>query len=140
MSSYLPTLITNPIAQGTSALRSAIGSVSLGPALSVSKAAVTSMFQRIENGTLVVKDDTTGQTTVYGQQPAKPPKSTTNGVNASNTATGQRVVELNVNKESFWVRVFLFADMGFAEAYMLAEVDCSDLTSFFQVRAIPSGE
>ena len=42
-------------------------------------------------------------------------------------------VELVVKKETFWVRLFLFADMGFAEAFMLGEVECADLTSFFQV-------
>jgi cyclopropane-fatty-acyl-phospholipid synthase len=46
---------------------------------------------------------------------------------------GLRKVELVVKKEAFWVRLFLFADMGFAEAYMLGEVECEDLTSFFQV-------
>jgi cyclopropane-fatty-acyl-phospholipid synthase len=29
--------------------------------------------------------------------------------------------------------LFLFADMGFAESYMLGEFECSDLTSFFEV-------
>ncbi len=43
-------------------------------------------------------------------------------------------VELVVKKEAFWMRLFLFADMGFAEAYMLGDVECADLTAFFQVR------
>ncbi|KAL1911348.1 hypothetical protein Sste5344_002728 [Sporothrix stenoceras] len=42
-------------------------------------------------------------------------------------------VELVVRSEAFWMRVFLFSDMGFAEAYMLGEIECSDLTSFFQL-------
>ncbi|SPQ25079.1 5bbc1424-c7c1-41e6-8606-bc8ce38587cb [Thermothielavioides terrestris] len=32
-------------------------------------------------------------------------------------------VELTVRSEAFWTRLALFADMGFAEAYMLGEVD-----------------
>ena len=42
-------------------------------------------------------------------------------------------VEIVVKNEAFWVRLFLFADMGFAEAYMLGDFECEDLTSFFQV-------
>ena len=44
-----------------------------------------------------------------------------------------RKVELVVKKEAFWVRLFLFADMGFAESYMLGDFECSDLTGFFEV-------
>ena len=42
-------------------------------------------------------------------------------------------VEIVVKNESFWMRLLLFADMGFAEAYMLGDFECQDLTSFFQV-------
>ena len=31
------------------------------------------------------------------------------------------------------MRLFLFADMGFAEAFMLGEVECADLTGFFEL-------
>lgn len=47
-------------------------------------------------------------------------------------------VELVVKKSAFWMRLILFADMGFSEAYMLGEVDCTDLTAFFQVRTSPT--
>ena len=40
---------------------------------------------------------------------------------------------MTVKKEAFWVRMFLFADMGFAESYMLGEVECNNLTGFFEV-------
>jgi cyclopropane-fatty-acyl-phospholipid synthase len=33
----------------------------------------------------------------------------------------------------FWVRLLLFADMGFAESYMLGEVACPDITAFFKL-------
>ncbi|KAG9536153.1 cyclopropane-fatty-acyl-phospholipid synthase, partial [Aureobasidium melanogenum] len=42
-------------------------------------------------------------------------------------------VVLTVHKDVFWVRMLLFADMGFAESYMLGEVSCSDLTEFFRL-------
>lgn len=59
-----------------------------------------------------------------------------NGAGKKRSVGGGRVV-LNIRKETFWVRLFLFADMGFAEAYMLNEVECSDLTRFFEVRRLP---
>ena len=43
-------------------------------------------------------------------------------------------VEIVVNSDAFWMRLFLFADMGFAESYMLGEFECADLTAFFKVR------
>ena len=131
MASYL----IQPLAVGGDLVRSTLGSVSWGPALSVSKAAVTSLFSRIENGTLVVTDETTGQSTSYGQKIAKAHSSLSNGVNGtSKKRIGAGKVELIVRKETFWVRLFLFADMGFAESFMLGEVECLDLTGFFQVR------
>jgi cyclopropane-fatty-acyl-phospholipid synthase len=41
--------------------------------------------------------------------------------------------ELRVLNDMFWVRLLLFADMGFAESYMLGEVACPDITAFFKL-------
>ena len=38
-----------------------------------------------------------------------------------------------VHNDLFWVRLLLFADMGFAESYMLGEVACPDITEFFRL-------
>lgn len=113
MTSYLPSIVTQPLARGGDLLRSAVGSVSWGLGLSVSKAAVTSLFSRIEKGTLVIRDETTGQTTSYGQKVAKEHSRLSNGVNGMQKRGGLKKVELVVKKEAFWVRLFLFADMGF---------------------------
>jgi len=135
MSSSLPAAMKQPIVQGADLLRGTLGSISWGPALSVSKAMVTSLFRRIENGTLVVVDETTGITETFGQKlPKESTRSDTNGVNGTKTkGRAAKKVELRIRKESFWVRLFLFADMGFAEAYMLGEMGCADLTAFFQL-------
>ena len=141
MTSYLPAIVTKPLSYGTDLLRSTLGSISFGPVLSISQAAVISIFSNIEVGTLIVTDSTTGTTRSYGQKIAKEHKKTTSSVNGVNGRHGTkkagnvRKVELLVKKETFWVRLFLFADMGFAEAYMLGEVECADLTGFFQVSA-----
>lgn len=130
MTSY----ITQPLARGGDLIRSTLGSVTWGPALAISKAAVSSLLSRIEHGTLTIEDTSTGQKTTFGQKIAKEHLKMTNGVNGtSKKSNGVGFVELVVRKETFWVRLALFADMGFAESYMLGEVECADLTGFFQV-------
>lgn len=42
-------------------------------------------------------------------------------------------IELYIHSSSAWPRILLANDIGFAEAYMLGEVSCSDLTSFFRL-------
>jgi cyclopropane-fatty-acyl-phospholipid synthase len=134
MASYMPSIITKSIAYGTDMLRSAIGGISWLPVLNLSRTAVTALFARIDTGTLLVIDEVTGRTESYGQKIAREDRKVTNILSAPHKmSAGPGRVELLVRKESFWVRVFLFADMGFAEAFMLGEVDCPDLTSFFQV-------
>ena len=134
MSSYIPRFLSRPIDSGTEMIRSALGNVSWGPALSVSKTAVTALFSRIEKGTLIIIDETNATTLSYGERVAKQSSKQANGVNGTRKSSHSDTVILTVRKESFWIRLFLFADMGFAEAYMLQEVECDDLTSFFEVR------
>jgi cyclopropane-fatty-acyl-phospholipid synthase len=136
MASYLPKAISAPITQGADLLRSTLGGFSWGPALTLSKTAVTSLFSRIEVGQLIIHDQVIGQTMVYGQKIAKEFSKKSNGVNGVNGVkekSGVKSVELVVKREAFWVRLFLFADMGFAESYMLGDFECADLTSFFEV-------
>ena len=134
MTSYLPNAITASLSHGNDIVRSTIGSISWGPMLSISKFAAVSTFHKIEVGTLIISDKTDGKIHVFGQKLAKEDKLATNGVNGTYKIAGRpRKVELVVKKETFWLRSFLFADMGFAEAYMLGEVECDDLAGFFQV-------
>ena len=155
MTSYLPDMITRPIANSSDFVKSTLGGLTWGPAVTLSKTVVSGMFSKLEKGTLIVKDNTTGETDAYGEHlPAEmikfPNGSTngytngttnghTNGVNgtkkksAQNPKPAPQKITLTIYKDSFWVRVFLFADMGFAEAYMLGEVDTNHLAGFFQV-------
>lgn len=43
------------------------------------------------------------------------------------------VIELHIYSLSAWRCILLANDIGFAEAYMLGEVFCSDLTAFFRL-------
>jgi cyclopropane-fatty-acyl-phospholipid synthase len=132
MASYVPTFVARPIGYGTDLLRTTLGGLTWGPALIASKKAVTSILERIELGTLVVIDEATGKAESYGQKLAKEHRKLVNAENGKK-GHGAKRVELLVRNESFWVRVALFGDMGFAEAYMLGEIECADLTAFFEV-------
>lgn len=139
----LPGIVSRPLYRSTGLLRSVLGSLTWGPAISVAKPAILSVFSCIETGTLLLFDEPAGERLVFGQK-LKPSKldnltadydfgDLTNGVNGVRKATTIPRVELVVKDEAFWMRLFLFADMGFAEAYMLGEVECADLTAFFQL-------
>ncbi|PWW76522.1 cyclopropane-fatty-acyl-phospholipid synthase [Tuber magnatum] len=92
------------------------GSIAWEPLVRVCMRAVLTLLGGIEDGRLVVTF-MDGRREVFG----------------GGGGRGGPQVELTVLKEMFWVRLFLFADLGFSEAYMLREVDCSDLVDFFQI-------
>lgn len=82
----------------TSALdtvRAQVGSVAWGPLVTLSRKAVLSLLQQIEVGRLLVLEKD-GSQTVCGA------KSASKAVPAT---------ELKVHRETFWVRLALFADM-----------------------------
>jgi cyclopropane-fatty-acyl-phospholipid synthase len=113
--------------------RSNLGSLTWGPTLSVAKSFILSVLSRIEIGTLLLVDEP-GQTThVFGQKSAR--ELETVAANAQPRRRGDNIPQATVviKKGEFWMRLFLFADMGFAEAYMLKDFECQDLASFFQV-------
>ncbi|KAI4205404.1 MAG: hypothetical protein LQ350_000446 [Teloschistes chrysophthalmus] len=99
------------------AARSNVTFFAWSPLVRLSRAAVLNLLSRVEIGYLLISD-TDGSETVCGERWPK----------EEGPAT-----ELKVLKETFWVRLLLFADMGFAESFMLGEVACSDLVSFFKI-------
>jgi cyclopropane-fatty-acyl-phospholipid synthase len=111
----LPPHLARPVAKGLDVLRSAAGSLTWGPVLSIAKPTVLSIFSQVQIGTLILVDKTQQREHVFGGQ------------------NGTLEVRLVVRADAFWVRLLLFADMGFAEAFMLGEVDCDCPTSFFRV-------
>lgn len=139
----LPGIVSRPLYRSTALLRSGLGSFTWGPAVSIAKPSILSIFSSIEIGTLLLVDEPTGERLVFGQKLQSDKLDglsseydfgqLTNGVNGVRKANTVPRVELVVKNESFWVRLFLFADMGFGEAYMLGEVECADLTAFFQL-------
>ncbi|PNS18662.1 hypothetical protein CAC42_5201 [Sphaceloma murrayae] len=118
--------LTTPLTAPIQALAGTAASYAWPGFLSLSRATILSLLQRINLGQLRVTD-VDGTVTVCGQDKIK---SVPQG---ERTIHSIPVTELQVNKDVFWVRLLLFADMGFAESYMLGEVSCPDLTSFFQL-------
>jgi cyclopropane-fatty-acyl-phospholipid synthase len=107
--------ILSPVVSRFNALRSYTGSLAWSPFVQFSRNTCLSLLSRIQIGKLEIID-TDGETyTLGGNDDSKP----------------QAV--LRVHKDTFWVRLLLFADMGFAEAYMLSEISCNDLTAFFTI-------
>ncbi|CAG8516242.1 5187_t:CDS:2 [Ambispora gerdemannii] len=42
-------------------------------------------------------------------------------------------VEIKIINDSFWIRLLLFSDLGFAEAYMLGDVTCDNLLTLIKL-------
>jgi cyclopropane-fatty-acyl-phospholipid synthase len=100
----------------------------------VAKPAVLAVLARIEKGTLLLVDEPAEARHVFGQKlGAKAQEALDHNVPVPRRADTVPRVELVVKSDAFWMRLFLFADMGFAEAFMLGEVECRDPTAFFQV-------
>jgi len=107
--SMLQTIITR-----FTALRASAGSLGWDSLVQLSRSGCLNLLRKIEIGCLEIVD-TNGKIYTCGDSSSLPK------------------TRLQVHKETFWVRLALFADMGFAESYMLSEVSCSDLTSFFKL-------
>lgn len=129
----LPPVISKPISRGAEVVRGSIGSWTWGPVLAIAKPAILSVLSRIETGTLLIVDEPAGTRYVYGQKLSGKLESTTEQNGLPRRADTIPRLEIVVKDDAFWMRLFLFADMGFAEAYMLGDFECKDLTSFFQV-------
>jgi cyclopropane-fatty-acyl-phospholipid synthase len=106
MSGYLTSAID--------ALKSYTGSLAWGPLISLSRSTILGLLKSIQVGQVAVKERD-GTVTVCGASDNGP------------------LTTLEVKRETFWLRLALFADMGLAESYMLGEVTCPDLTSFFRI-------
>ncbi|KAL8698342.1 MAG: hypothetical protein Q9224_001897 [Gallowayella concinna] len=99
------------------AARNYVGSFTWDPIVRLSRIAVLSLLGRVKTGHIVIID-TDDSETICGERWPK---------------EGVPKTELKVLKDAFWVRLLLFADMGFAESFMLGEVECSDLVDFFKI-------
>ncbi|KAK4963367.1 hypothetical protein LTR10_000995 [Elasticomyces elasticus] len=107
------------------ALADLAGSYAWLPILSVSRGAALAVLKQIQIGSLQIID-TDGSLTICGS----PQRAEFDNEKSVYTVPH---AELRVLNDLFWVRLLVFADMGFAESYMLGEVACPDITAFFKV-------
>lgn len=131
--SSLPAAVTAPVTRAVEAARGTIGGVTWKPALAVVRPAILSILSKIEVGTLLLVDEPSGTRHVFGQKLDGSGNLSDAEESAMRRATTVPRVELIVKNDAFWMRLCLFGDMGFSEAYMLGDFQCEDLTSFFQV-------
>ncbi|KAF2483200.1 methoxy mycolic acid synthase 1 [Neohortaea acidophila] len=116
-----------PLLNTGSALLQHAGSLAWPPLLSFSRGAILALLKNIQLGSLRITD-IDGTLTVCGSPRRAEPADA-----ADKNVYSIPHTELRVLNDLFWVRLLLFADMGFAESYMLGEVECSDLTAFFKL-------
>ncbi|KIV93643.1 hypothetical protein PV10_04840 [Exophiala mesophila] len=109
----MTSLVTSALDQA----RGFAGAFAWGPAVSVSRNLVLALLSRIQRGRLTILEND-GTTTICGQTSGDPVEPN---------------VHLRVVRDAFWLRLALFADMGFAESFMLGEIQCPDLTAFFRI-------
>ncbi|KAI1322920.1 cyclopropane-fatty-acyl-phospholipid synthase [Xylariaceae sp. FL0255] len=134
MAPTVPSFVARPLARQADLVRRALGSLTWGPVLAVAKPAILSVFSQIEVGTLLLVDQPAGTRLVYGQKlNSKASEPVSERDLPSRRAETIPRVEVVVKDEAFWMRLFLFADMGFAESYMLGEFECADLAAFFKL-------
>ncbi|KAK4617925.1 Tuberculostearic acid methyltransferase [Fulvia fulva] len=96
------------------------------PLLSFSRGAILATLRNIQIGSLTIIDSDGSITSCGNRDRVSKPED-------ERTVNHIPHIELRVTNEQFWVRLAIFADMGFAESYMLGEFSCSDLTAFFRL-------
>ncbi|KXL49264.1 hypothetical protein M433DRAFT_62394 [Acidomyces richmondensis BFW] len=121
--------VISPLVDRASALATRAGSYAWPPLLSVSRGAILTLFKQIQVGSLRITD-TDGTLTVCGS-PRRAEAG--GGGGGEKTVYTSPHADLRVLNDLFWLRLAIFADMGFAESYMLGEVACPDLTAFFKL-------
>ncbi|KAH8728625.1 Mycolic acid cyclopropane synthetase-domain-containing protein [Phaeosphaeriaceae sp. PMI808] len=109
--------IFSPLTGAATSVLSAITSQTWGPLVTLCKNGACSQFQALKLGKLVIFEGGSSKASlVFGLD-----------------KEGVPVAFLDIHDEKFWVRLALFADMGFADSYMLGEVSSPDLTKFFEL-------
>ncbi|KAF2631261.1 CMAS-domain-containing protein [Macroventuria anomochaeta] len=109
--------ILNTLTAPASAILSTLTSQAWQPLVSTCKNSTLSQLQKIQIGRLVLfQGNESKAKNVFGAD-----------------KEGVPVAYLHVHDDKFWVRLALFADMGFAEGHMLGEVSSPDLTKFIEL-------
>lgn len=122
------------LSQSLDKLRSHLGSLTWNPTLRVVKSSILSILSHIQIGTLLLVDESDQTNYVFGQKDIEAVDKMIRGAWPRNRIDNAPLVRIVIKSAEFWMRLFFFADMGFAEAYMFKDFECQDLTSFIQVK------
>ena len=130
---------------------------SWGPLVSLSRSTVVGLLKKLEVGQLEVRTASGvwkfGDPTLIRAKEAKrhsngsaagaAPTTTSNKTQQQTLTEQKSTAKIQANKpphailivkdDAFWVRMFLGADLGFAESFMLGEVQTPDLGACFEV-------
>ncbi|SPO22884.1 related to cyclopropane-fatty-acyl-phospholipid synthase [Ustilago trichophora] len=115
------------------------------PTAAIARSSILGLFSKLTVGQLEVRlldgtihrfgDPTLVKSKQHNHEDAtitKTKPSSTNTELANNSSTAPHAV-LIVKSDSFWTRMFFGADLGFAEAYMIGDVDTPDLAACFDL-------
>lgn len=102
-------------------LRDTLIDVGSGPAAGLAQTAVLSHLSRMNHGHLRIL--TSEREYVFPVPDKNRPRNEHDNLRA----------EFKVLSGSFWIRLALMSDLGFAEAFMYGDVQCEDLVSVFQI-------
>lgn len=100
----------------------------------MARTTVLGVFSGVEVGSMLIVDEVIGSKYTFGQ----PILRDNDAKFEAESACSMPFIKLCVKREAFWLRLLLFADIGFAESYMLGDFECDELVSFFRVRECPS--
>lgn len=117
--------LATPLVERANALASYVGSFAWPSLVAVSRGAILAVLKNVQIGSLTITD-ADGTLTICGSPRRVENSSEKSVYNISHA-------ELRILNDLFWVRALLFADMGFAESYMLGEIECPDITGFFKL-------
>lgn len=116
--------LLSPVVSRFHALRTYTGSLAWNPLVQFSRNTCISLLSRIQFGCLEIIDVDGEIYTLGGKEITK-----SQGANSIPTPK----TSLRIHKDTFWVRLLILADMGFADGYLLSEISCNDLTAFFTI-------
>ncbi|MCJ1433458.1 hypothetical protein MMC27_002820 [Xylographa pallens] len=104
----------------------------------IARRIVLSQFHKLEHGTLVIYEPNGTKHVFDGSTLTDAPSATTLPPERHGLQKSDLAVELHIHSPDAWIRILLTHDIGFAESYMLGEITCENLTSFFQLFVLNS--
>nr|CDI51771.1 related to cyclopropane-fatty-acyl-phospholipid synthase [Melanopsichium pennsylvanicum 4] len=112
------------------------------PTAAIARSSILSLFSKLTVGKLEVRlldgtvhrfgDPTLVKSKQHTHEDVPSSKVKSPYEHPSNSSTAPHAI-LIVKSDSFWTRMFFGADLGFAEAYMIGDVDTPDLGSVFDL-------